>query len=382
VTGQLGSGGMFSSGGAARRRVHFGWAGSALLLGVAACEDPDPIDRIGATSPDGAPTRQAELRDGLRPIGDKGVSTCLHAYEDETRAVLVRFRLDGNGHPLTATAQPGNVFAWWDRDYADGDLVGIVVRSTSGHRTGWTYADGRVASDDGRSYEWREDGLLARVWDIDGAWTPTWDAEGRLVAEEYDWYSFGATRTEWGWDGERLLGWVASHGIEPFHRVEWDAWEGNLPTHGVVTLYEGTGAEIRWEERWEWEDGRPILHTSTRWGREEIVGAWRWDGERLLESASRDSRAVWTWDDAGHVVAIDREGNSWTSSTTYSWDGDALVERLDSDELVGWRRRSFVGDCPPDLWSPWAPAGDRWTGDGEPFPAIASRLPRQEEPWW
>lgn len=381
MTDRLGWGEMFSSGGPARRLVHFAWAGSTgLLLVLGACAGPEPdLPELRSDQASRLPRERRLSRGGDEPVE----AHCTISYVTASGTVETRYAIDADGHPVGAWIAPHAHVIRWERVHDDGGhLAEIWVRQadlrTGGEalRTLWRYSDGRVTSDGGRAYEWREDGLPSRVWETDWTWIPTWDADGRLLAEDRDWYSFpDGDRTEWRWEGDRLLGFVGlDDGVE-WRRTDWDAWDGDLPVHGVSTLH-----SERWEERWEWEDGRPTIHTSTRSGSEEIVGAWTWDGARLLAAEGQGWRASWTWDDADRVVAQELSTTSATRWWTFAWDGDRMVEESETWSDGHWSVRRWAGDC-PEAVQPRSTLDVR-PRDGDPFPDVASHLPQQEEPWW
>jgi hypothetical protein len=309
-----------------------------VLLGLGACEDPDPIGAAGESSrgrSDG--TCFAEV------LWD-GDAWTLEISRDAEGRLLSAVWDHGGYLDVTEVSWSGEVavhHAW--RERPDGSV--IIDRGEVIER----YAGGRIVSrGDQEVWSWSAEGFPERYWRVDHEgeheFRGSWTVDGRPASAS--WSAPGAyneTHETWDWHARGLLRYTRGSSATNSTTLEWRDFDGlGRPTRGEVLTATFEGSSTR-PARWEWRKGRAV---------ERDLGGgpttFRWSGSRLIAADEADRSITWVWDD-DRVVA--RGSDTWT------WDDEGWLVAATWDAYTDGEA-TYSGEC------------QRWSEDFAPLPAM------------
>jgi hypothetical protein len=318
-----------------------------VLLGLGACEDPDPVGVA-----DG-PSRDRSGGTCFAEVLWDGEASAVEIVRDESGRLLSERREDADRTEVRELTWEGDVAVhrlWLE--LPDGSVIdwGEVIE---------TYAGGRiVARDDGEVWSWTPEGLpeTYQRTEVDGEYAKRieWSADGRPRSAR-SWSSEGGDfsfHESWWWEGARFVGHTRGSGSGS-HTIDWTEHdELGRPTRGEAWWSNIEGVE-RKPARWVWRKGKAVLRDDERG-----ATTFTWSGPRLVEARTGDVAFTWVWEDE-RVIAR----STPTSSETWTWDEDGWLAAA-TWELHGKHGEAvYEADCM------------RWTADLAPVPLVAPRPP-------
>jgi YD repeat-containing protein len=354
-----------------------------LLLG---CTDPaaplapgseraeDASARAGSASPRiDATLRPPTLAEGAWHGPEPSAGRC--RIYDGDGGLLVSTSLDADGRPIVRANASGGEARWYRWRASDGTVRVQRVYAFDRHAgyLDWFIEErldavGRVQS--------RSSGSDFRYWQYDDEghivkWSYQPEYGGASAEYEYDESGrvleiFEArccdphretTRTEYEWDGPRLVGETQS-GDSGWHGVRWVRHHPTgLPELGEI--WRGSDPQPVWLVEWTYDEaGRPVAYQDGGWNGRK----WYWSGDRLIREEHIDGSTNlvydswdWTWDAEGRLIEEIRDG---AVVSRWEWDADGnYLGGIEAGEV-----RTAQGWCPPRIVAP------TWHDDVVPSP--------------